>query len=115
MLTIYNLPKPLLLIEDNLRREEFLRLLRKLSKKGFYDALLFIKSKGTVHYAEVLDYCMKNRVVDSRATVTIVLNGLTDLGLVNRMVSQTRPVRTSYQLTEKGKKILEYLEKIESI
>lgn len=83
-----------------------------MSKKGFYEVLVFVSEKGSVGYADILKYCLEGKIVQSRGTVPTILNGLTDLGLLERTVSTERPVRTRYSLTEKGKRILELLNKI---
>src|SRR5574341_695637 len=87
--------------------------LRRMSKKGFFQILKFVNERGDVHYNDVLRYAMANKVVESRSTVTVILNGLSDLGLVDRMVSSHRPIRTSYRLNKKGKTILQVLQEIE--
>lgn len=47
-------------------RKAFTDLLRKMSKKGFYETLEFVCEKGSVHYAEILKYDLENRIVQSR-------------------------------------------------
>lgn len=96
-----------------MNRSRFLTLLRKISKKGFYEVLLYVKEKGEIHYADVLDHAIKAKIVESRATVTVILNGLTDLGLLERKVSQKRPIRTTYKLGDRGLQVLHYLQEIE--
>lgn len=85
------------------------------SKKGFYDVLVFVEGKGTVGYSDILKHCLREKVVESRGTVPKIVNGLSDLGLVERSVSARRPVRTSYAVTPKGKSVLENLRKIEEL
>ena len=75
--------------------------------------LMYVKEKGEVHYADVLDYAIREKVVDSRSTVTVILNGLTDLNLLERKVSQERPIRTTYKLGNKGMQVLQRLQEIE--
>lgn len=84
-----------------------------MSKKGFYPILVYINERGEVHYNDVLRYALSNSVVDSRSTVTVVLNALTDFRLLDRTVSSERPIRTTYKLNKKGKNILQYLKQIE--
>jgi DNA-binding HxlR family transcriptional regulator len=50
--------------------------------------------------------------VDSRASVTIALNALTDLDVVERTVSSQRPVRTTYRLNKKGRAVLQHLKEM---
>lgn len=98
-----------------MKRPEFLRLLRIISKKGFYDVLVFVEEKGTVGYSDILKYCLNSKIVESRGTVPKIVNGLSDLGLIERIVSAKRPVRTSYVITPKGRSMLESLRKIEGL
>ena len=97
------------------KRKGLANLLRKMSKKGFYETLIFICEKGSVHYADILDYNLSNRIVQSRATVTLTIRGLTRLELIKRTVIDSRPVRTIYQPTEKGQKLLQHLHAIEQL
>jgi len=85
-----------------------------MSKKGFYDVLSYVCEKKSVHYNEVLRYVLDRRIVDSRASVTIILNGLTKLGLLERTVTDTRPIRTKYQVSKTGHQIIKNLKELES-
>jgi len=97
------------------QRKAFMNLLRKMSKKGFYETLEFICEKGSVHYAEILKYNLENRVVESRATVTLIVRGLSKMSLIKRTVMDSRPIRTLYQPTEKGLKLLRHLREMEQL
>lgn len=90
-------------------------LLRELSKKGFLPIMKYIREKGDAHYNDTLRYAKKHGIAGSHSTVTITLNTLTDLGLLERIVSRTRPLRTSYRLTKKGSLVLDYVERIERV
>ena len=89
--------------------------LRKMSKKGFYETLNHIGENDNVHYNDVLRYSLEKRIVSSRASVTIILNGLTDLELLERKVSQTRPIRTTYKVSKKGKSVIRHLKELELV
>ena len=89
--------------------DKFRTFLRKMSKKGFFEVLDFMGDKDWLHYSEILEHCMIKRIVDSRATVTTIVNGLTDLGLLDRKVTATRPVRTQYKLSNIGSGALNHL------
>lgn len=97
------------------KNSELRIFLRLLSKKGFFDILSHINDKKHLQYNEILDYAISRRVVDSNASVTIILNGLSSLGLLERTVITDRPVRTSYSVTKTGKKTLKLLHEIENI
>ena len=96
-------------------KQAFLVFLRKLSKKGFYDTLTHVRENPGVHYNDVLRYSLEKGIVGGRASITIILNGLTDLGLLERTVSQTRPIRTTYKITEKGNKVLKHLKELNAL
>ncbi len=96
-------------------KPDLAELLRKMSKKGYYETLSFICHKRSVHYAEILEYDLKTPIVESRATVTLIVRNLTALGLIKRSIVDSRPVRTIYQPTEKGEKLLNYLRAIERL
>jgi len=96
-------------------KNNFLALLRKMSKKGFYETLKFICEKESVHYAEILRYDLENDIVQSRATVTIIVRNLSKMGLIQRAVIDSRPVRTIYKPSPKGLKLLRHLEEIEKL
>jgi len=97
------------------KRGSLANLLRKMSKKGYHETLSFVCQKGSAHYAEILDYNLKNAVVNSRATVTLIVRNLAALGLIKRTVIDSRPIRTVYQPTEKGQKLLRLLQAIEQL
>ena len=86
-----------------------------MSKKGFYETLEFVCERGPVHYADILDHDLKGSVVKSRSTVTLVIRELTKLGLIKRIVIDSRPIRTVYEPTEKGQRLLQLLQDIEQL
>lgn len=86
-----------------------------MSKKGFYEILNHMIEHKHIHYNDVLKHCLEKRIVDSRASVTIILNGLTELGILKREVSQTRPIRTTYKVSKKGKTTLKHLKELEQL
>lgn len=87
--------------------------MRKMSKKGFYDTFEYVSEKNSVHYNEILNYLLEKKIIDSRVSVPIILKGLTDLGLLERIVTNTRPIRTKYQVTTNGHPILRILKELE--
>jgi DNA-binding HxlR family transcriptional regulator len=88
---------------------DFVIFLRMLSKKGFLDTLLLINNKKQLHYNELQKYLMMKKIVTSQASVTIILNGLTNLGLLERTVVDGKPPRTSYSISKSGKTVLAQL------
>jgi len=86
-----------------------------MSKKGFYEILNHMIEHENIHYNDVLKHCLEKRIADSRASVTIILNGLTELDILKREVSQTRPIRTTYKVSKKGKTILKHLKELEQL
>lgn len=86
-----------------------------MSKKGFYDVLQYLKENEGMHYNDILRYLLENKIVNSRASVTIILNGLTDLELLERNVSQERPIRTTYKISKKGNIIIKHMKELEII
>ncbi|MGH2639744.1 MAG: winged helix-turn-helix transcriptional regulator [Rhabdochlamydiaceae bacterium] len=60
-----------------------------------------------------MKYALASKIVESRSTVTVVLNTLTDLGIVDTNVSGARPVRTTYMLSKRGKNILPLMRQIQ--
>lgn len=86
-----------------------------LSNKGFYDILRHVKKNENVHYNDILRHSLEKKIVGGRASITIILNGLTDLGLLERTVSQTRPIRTTYKISEKGNKALKHLKELNAL
>jgi DNA-binding HxlR family transcriptional regulator len=97
------------------KRSDFMDILRRMSKKGFYETLEFVSEKGSVHYGEILKYDLENHIVQSRATVTLIVRGLSNMKILKRTVMDTRPIRTIYQPTEKGLKLLKHLKEIEKL
>jgi DNA-binding HxlR family transcriptional regulator len=97
------------------KHKAFINALRKMSKKGFFETLEFICEKESVHYADILKFSVENQIVQSRATVTLIVRGLLKLNLIKRTVMDSRPVRTIYEPTEKGSELLRHLREIEAI
>ncbi len=56
---------------------------------------------------------MLNFLQINRATLTIILNGLTDLGLVDGTVSQTRSLITIYKINKKENTVLKNFKDLE--
>jgi len=97
------------------KREALLSLLRKMSKKGFYETLELVCEKGPIHYSEILNHDLENKIVESRATVTLIVRGLSKMNLIKRTVIDSRPVRTVYEPTAKGLKLSQLLKEIEKL
>ena len=100
---------------SNEKRKAFLDMPRKMSKKGFYETLEFVCEKQSVHYAEILKFDVEKEVVKTRSSVTVIVRSLLKMGLVERQVIDSQPVRTVYKPTQKGLKLLKYLKEIESL
>lgn len=96
-------------------KQGIILLFKKLSKKGYFSLLLHISSNEAIHYNDVLKHAITNKIVKSRASITIILNDLTDLGILDRTVSQDRPIRTTYKVSNKGKIVIKHLKELESI
>ncbi|MEP0825925.1 MAG: hypothetical protein HRF40_10600 [Nitrososphaera sp.] len=94
-------------------KDRFNVFLRKMSKKGFYQVLQHIDKKGEVHFNDVLNHALSSKMVDSRSQVISIMNGLTDLGLLERKVSEKRPLRTTYTVSKKGHAVLHHFEQLE--
>lgn len=86
-----------------------------MSKKGFLEVLEFARDNEGVHYNDVLRHTFDKKIVDSRTSVTIILNGLIDLGLLERNVTNTRPIRTTYKVSKKGQSVIKGLKDLETI
>ena len=89
--------------------------MKRMSKKGFVEVLEFVRDNEGVHYNDVLRHTFDKKIVDSRASVTIILNGLTDLGLLERNVTNTRPIRTTYNVSKKGQSVIRSLRDLETV
>ena len=63
--------------------------------------LLFLHEKGDTRYAEL------NQLITSRGTLSSNLTELDEEGLVQRRVVPTKPIKSYYSLTEKGKQVAE--------
>jgi DNA-binding HxlR family transcriptional regulator len=89
-------------------------VLRKLSRKGFYEILCKIEEAESMYYNDILRYAYEKKYVKTRASITSFVNILTDLHILDRtVVTEKRPVRTMYGLSSKGKVILQYLKQMQ--
>jgi DNA-binding HxlR family transcriptional regulator len=100
---------------DTEKRKVFQNALRKMSKKGFYETLEYICKNESVHYADILKFAVESHIVQSRATVTLIVRGLLKLELIKRTVMDSRPIRTVYKPTEKGSELFRRLQEIEDL
>ena len=87
----------------------------ELFKKGRMDVLLLILKKREARFSDVRKFCLKNKIVRSRGTVSTIMRNLTDMNLLEREVLSTRPVKTIYRLTELGNRIAEHLEAVKEL
>ena len=98
-----------------MEKNELLTILSGLAKKGFYEVLFFVSEERTTHYSDVLEYVRKNRLARSDATVTQALKFLSDHELLKRTVSQDRPIRTTYELTDRGKEFVDHITQLQDL
>ena len=92
---------------------KFLEFLRNISKKGFLEILLYVESHPETHYNQVLKNSIEKKILSSSSSVTLVMNSLTDIGMLERTIADTRPIRTTYYVTEKGKRVIKLLKNVE--
>lgn len=86
-----------------------------MSKKGFVETLLHLESKSPQYYNDILHYLQDTKIISSRASIAAVLNNLSEMGLIDRQeLTNTRPMRTRYTISKKGRIILECFRQIES-
>jgi DNA-binding HxlR family transcriptional regulator len=88
--------------------------LRKMTKKGYIEILEYICKNQPVHYIDIMNFGLTGKVVESRATVTIIMRELLKLNLVERTIVDAQPIRTVYKPTTKGEHILKLLQEIEA-
>jgi len=48
-------------------------------------------------------------------TVSHIVRGLTDMKLIERRIVATRPIKTFYNISEQGKKIVEHLKAVKEM
>ena len=66
--------------------------------------LLYLNEKPSARYSELL-----SKVVTSRSTLASSLGQLQKKELIFREIKDTRPLQTTYGLTEKGKELVRLL------
>jgi DNA-binding HxlR family transcriptional regulator len=70
--------------------------------------LLFLHEKGEVRYADL------TKLITSRGTLSLNIKELDEEGLIHRRVVTTKPIQAHYSLTDKGREIAAFLEKIKN-
>jgi len=68
--------------------------MRELFKKGLMDVLLLILKRDEARFSEVTKFCLENRVVRSRGTVSAIMRNLTDMNLLE---TKNRRLRKNLQ------------------
>jgi len=91
------------------------KILRILATKGTIEIFLYINNNANIGYNSVLEYAICSEIVKSRASVNITMARLTDLGLLERTITQERPIRTGYKVSKKGCLVIQHLHKLEQI
>jgi DNA-binding HxlR family transcriptional regulator len=95
--------------------ENFIKFLRRLSRKGFYAVLVYINENGESNYNAVLKAANSSKVINGRTQFNAIIKTMTEYGLLERTVLPSfRPARTTYKVSKKGKSILHNLRQIES-
>jgi len=72
--------------------------------------VLHLYQTTSSRYSELL-----RNLIESRSTLALALRDLQEEGLIERRVKPTRPVQTSYTLTEDGEQVAEHLSAIERL
>jgi DNA-binding HxlR family transcriptional regulator len=88
--------------------------MEKLSGKYTWRVLREIAS-GTSGFKGLLDSLPKTKTRVSTKTLSDRLKELEDEGLIKRELLPTRPPRSVYTITEKGRKVLELIDKLEEL
>lgn len=94
---------------------DIVKVLRILATKGTYETLQHVRDNENIGYNSMLQHAISNKIVKSKASVNTTITKLTDLGLLERTVTQDRPIRTSYKISEKGYDVIKHLDGIEHI
>ena len=71
--------------------------------------LLFLHEEGEVRYADL------TKLIASRGTLSLNVKELEEEGLIQRRVVTTKPIQAHYSLTDKGREIADFLDKIKKI
>lgn len=88
-------------------RVVLMEFMHNMSKKGFYDIFEYLIDNPGLHYNEIQLHAWKHRIVRSRASVTTMLNWMVSFGLLDKhVISTIRPIRTLYNVSDKGQKAL---------
>ena len=88
--------------------------MHNMSKKGFYDVSEYVIKHQGIHYNEILQYAQNNKIVESRASVTTMLNWMVSFGLLERhAITNVRPMRTKYNISKKGQNALNKIKSVD--
>ena len=71
--------------------------------------LLFLLGQGEVRYADL------TKLIASRGTLSLNIRELEEEGLIQRRVVTTKPIQAHYSLTDRGKEIAVYFNKVEKM
>ncbi len=84
--------------------------MKKIFENQIFLILDFIYLNGPVRHRDIAQQ------TSSRGTLSLSLNSLLKEGLITRQVNtETKPIQTYYQITDKGKNLAEKLREIRKI
>lgn len=97
------------------RRHDITAALRMFARKGTYSVFLYIRNHDYVYYNDMMRHALEAHLINTRSSITTILNDLVHYELLDKTVLHTSPPRTQYSVNEKGRKIIKHLEEIEKI
>ena len=101
--------------QNNKKQTEFRNFLRKIAHKGFYEILLYIEAHPNSNYTKITKYVMDKKILKSGASITILVNTFTKNGILQRKVTDQRPIRVVYSITSDGHKVIKLLKNLEKL
>jgi len=96
--------------------KKFEMFARRLASAGFVEMLEFVRRNENARYNEIKNYLLdEQKLFTARSSANLLINHLLELGLIERKVLDTKPLKTSYRISRKGESVLKHLKVIERV
>ena len=89
--------------------EDFQIFLNLISRKGFYEILKYVNEEEQRSYSKIQEYYTRLEITSNNTSIDVILNGLTNMGLLEKYAEDNKYLETTHMLSKTGKQVLSKL------